>query len=67
MSSPAPEARPPQPSREPELASTPASAPALAALLDHIAEELAREYVRLMKAAAVDGDVGPDDPSREAA
>lgn len=45
----------------------PASAPALAALLDHIAEELAREYVRLMKVAAVDEEVGPGNPSREAA
>ena len=65
MSTPAPEARPPQPSREPQIASTPDSNLALTALLDHIAEELAREYVRLMKAD--DEGVRPVDPGREAA
>jgi hypothetical protein len=67
VSTPAPEARPPQPSREPQLASGRDSNLALTALLDHIAEELAREYVRLMKAAADDDGVGPVDPGREAA
>ena len=67
MSTPAPEARPPRPAREPQLATTPDSNHALTALLDHIAEELAREYVRLMKAAADDDGEGPVDPGREAA